>query len=223
MTDQPEKLDLRSQDTADDKRQEILRLFPEIRTEGGKLDFERLKLALGEAVDVAAERRPTVACAEDSPLQGVRWKRVKKSGEMGARAAPSSRRRVTGAGGRVGVEKRWGDGLSYVPRQLGWSIVGTIGNGMNVHCEGAGIGQQQHGRAAPSLRSSMVLSVALFLKPTAWRLSGKLPSPSRRRAGGEVSSRSRVAKGGQIGTDAPHPGPLPEGEGDQFAPFRIAA
>jgi adenine-specific DNA-methyltransferase len=56
MTDQPEKLDLRSQDIAEEKRQEILRLFPDIRTEGGKLDFERLKLALGEAVDVGRER-----------------------------------------------------------------------------------------------------------------------------------------------------------------------
>lgn len=53
---QPETLDLRSQDTAEDKRREILRLFPEIRTEGGKIDFERLKLALGEAVDVGRER-----------------------------------------------------------------------------------------------------------------------------------------------------------------------
>jgi adenine-specific DNA-methyltransferase len=56
MTNQPETLDLRSQDIAEDKRQEILRLFPEVRTEGGKLDFERLKLALGEAVDVGRER-----------------------------------------------------------------------------------------------------------------------------------------------------------------------
>ena len=52
----PEKLDLRSHDIAEDKRQELLRLFPEIRTEGGKLDFDRLKLALGEAVDVGKER-----------------------------------------------------------------------------------------------------------------------------------------------------------------------
>jgi adenine-specific DNA-methyltransferase len=56
MTDQPEKLDLRSQDIAEDKRQELLRLFPEIRTEGGKIDFERMKLVLGEAVDVGKER-----------------------------------------------------------------------------------------------------------------------------------------------------------------------
>ena len=52
----PEKLDLRSHDIAEDKRQALLRLFPEIRTEGGKIDFERLKLALGEAVDVGKER-----------------------------------------------------------------------------------------------------------------------------------------------------------------------
>ncbi|MGH2375621.1 MAG: site-specific DNA-methyltransferase [bacterium] len=56
MTDQPEKLDPRSHDIAEDKRQELLRLFPEVRTESGKLDFERLKRALGEAVDAGKER-----------------------------------------------------------------------------------------------------------------------------------------------------------------------
>src|SRR6202790_5325741 len=56
MTEVPEKLDLRSHDIAEDKRQELLRLFPEIRTEGDKLDFDRLKLALGESVDVGKER-----------------------------------------------------------------------------------------------------------------------------------------------------------------------
>lgn len=56
MTDQPDKLDLRSRDIAEDKRQELLRLFPEIRNEDGKLDFERLKLALGEVLDVGKER-----------------------------------------------------------------------------------------------------------------------------------------------------------------------
>jgi hypothetical protein len=56
MTDQPDKLDLRSHDIAADGRQEILRLFPDIRTEGGKIDFDRLKLALGETVDVGKER-----------------------------------------------------------------------------------------------------------------------------------------------------------------------
>ncbi|HBY93179.1 MAG TPA: site-specific DNA-methyltransferase [Chloroflexi bacterium] len=56
MTDQLEKLDLRSLDITAERCQELLRLFPEIRTEGGKLDLERLKLALGEAVDVGKER-----------------------------------------------------------------------------------------------------------------------------------------------------------------------
>jgi adenine-specific DNA-methyltransferase len=51
-----EKLSLESLDIAAEKRDELLRLFPEIRTEGGKLDFERLKLALGETVDVGKER-----------------------------------------------------------------------------------------------------------------------------------------------------------------------
>ncbi len=56
QTVEPEKLDLRSHDIAEDKRQELLRLFPEVRTEGGKIDFDRLKLALGETVDVGKER-----------------------------------------------------------------------------------------------------------------------------------------------------------------------
>src|SRR6058998_827840 len=53
---QPEKLDLHSLDIAEDKKQELLRLFPAIRTEGGKIDFERLRLALGEMVDIGKER-----------------------------------------------------------------------------------------------------------------------------------------------------------------------
>lgn len=53
---EPEKLDLESHHIAEDKRQELLRLFPEIRTEGDKLDFERLKQVLGETVDVGKER-----------------------------------------------------------------------------------------------------------------------------------------------------------------------
>lgn len=56
MTDQPERFNLNSHDIAGDKLQELLTLFPEIRTEGGKIDFERLKLALGETVDEGKER-----------------------------------------------------------------------------------------------------------------------------------------------------------------------
>jgi len=54
--EQPERLDLRSHDAVAGRLQELLRLFPEVRTEDGKLDFERLKLALGTAVDVGPER-----------------------------------------------------------------------------------------------------------------------------------------------------------------------
>src|SRR6266542_4968810 len=54
--DEPEKFDLRSHDITEDKQAELLRVFPEIRTEGGKIDWERLKLALGESVDVGKER-----------------------------------------------------------------------------------------------------------------------------------------------------------------------
>ena len=53
---QPENLDLRSYDIAEEKRQELLRLFPEVRTEGGKLDFDRLKAVLGEVIDGGRER-----------------------------------------------------------------------------------------------------------------------------------------------------------------------
>lgn len=55
-SNEPERLDLRSEDIAADKQQELLRLFPEIRTEGGKIEFDRLRLTLGEAVDVGKER-----------------------------------------------------------------------------------------------------------------------------------------------------------------------
>lgn len=50
MTDlmDPEKLDLDSHAIADDKRAELLRLFPEIRTEGGKLEVLKLLWKGGE-------------------------------------------------------------------------------------------------------------------------------------------------------------------------------
>lgn len=51
-----EKLDLSSLDVAELKRQELVELFPEVRTEGGKIDFERLKAVLGEMVDAGRER-----------------------------------------------------------------------------------------------------------------------------------------------------------------------
>src|SRR5262245_35793123 len=53
---QAEKLDLYFHDIAEYRKQELLRIFPEIRTQGGKVDFVRLKLALGDMVDVGKER-----------------------------------------------------------------------------------------------------------------------------------------------------------------------
>lgn len=53
---EPEKLELATVDIGADKQAELLRLFPEARTEGGKIDFDRLRLALGETVDVGKER-----------------------------------------------------------------------------------------------------------------------------------------------------------------------
>ena len=56
MMSEAERLDPRSHDIAEEKRRALLSLFPEARTEGGKIDFDRLKLALGETVDVGKER-----------------------------------------------------------------------------------------------------------------------------------------------------------------------
>jgi hypothetical protein len=87
VTDQPEHLDLRSEDIAKDKAQELLRLFPEIRTEGGRLDFDRLKVTLGEAVDVGKER------------YGMSWPGRAdcfRTIQMDGRSVPRSRRRGQG-------------------------------------------------------------------------------------------------------------------------------
>jgi adenine-specific DNA-methyltransferase len=51
-----EKLNLNSMNIAEEMQNELLRLFPEVRTEGGKIDFEKLKLALGHVVDTGKER-----------------------------------------------------------------------------------------------------------------------------------------------------------------------
>lgn len=51
-----EKLDLASLSIPAEKRAELLQLFPEARTEGGKIDFDRLKRALGDVTDPGKER-----------------------------------------------------------------------------------------------------------------------------------------------------------------------
>lgn len=85
----PERLDLRSHDIAADKMRELLRLFPEIRTEGDKIDLDRLKLALGESIDVGKERfgltwpgkaecfraiqAPSLGTLRPCPEESVKW------------------------------------------------------------------------------------------------------------------------------------------------------
>ncbi|HEY8768712.1 MAG TPA: hypothetical protein VIP09_15875 [Dehalococcoidia bacterium] len=54
---EPEPFDLRSHDVAADKRAELLRLFPEARTEGGHINVKQLLRALGEAVDPPGRER----------------------------------------------------------------------------------------------------------------------------------------------------------------------
>ena len=50
------KLDLKSMDIVEEKREQLKALFPEVFTERQKIDFERLKLTLGEMVDPGKER-----------------------------------------------------------------------------------------------------------------------------------------------------------------------
>ena len=55
MADIP-KLDLQSKDIAADKQAKLKALFPEIFTEGDKIDFDKLRLTLGDSVDANDER-----------------------------------------------------------------------------------------------------------------------------------------------------------------------
>lgn len=50
------KLDLKSMNITEDKIQKLKQLFPEVITEGNKVDFEKLKITLGESVDTGKER-----------------------------------------------------------------------------------------------------------------------------------------------------------------------
>ena len=53
---EPEKLNLASASITDEQKAKLKTLFPEVLTEGGKIDFDRLKATLGEAVDPGKER-----------------------------------------------------------------------------------------------------------------------------------------------------------------------
>jgi adenine-specific DNA-methyltransferase len=54
--EEPKMIDLSSGDIAQKRREELLSLFPEANTEGGKIDFDRLRLALNAAIEVGKER-----------------------------------------------------------------------------------------------------------------------------------------------------------------------
>jgi adenine-specific DNA-methyltransferase len=53
---QTDTFDLKSADICAERHAELLRAFPEVRTESGTIDIDRLKLALGKAVEVGRER-----------------------------------------------------------------------------------------------------------------------------------------------------------------------
>ncbi len=51
-----DKMELTSMDIMAVQREKLKQFFPEVFTEGGKIDFDRLKLTLGEMVDTGKER-----------------------------------------------------------------------------------------------------------------------------------------------------------------------
>jgi adenine-specific DNA-methyltransferase len=56
MSEQPENFEATSANITDEQKAKLKSLFPEIVTEGGKIDFDRLKLTLGQTVDNGKER-----------------------------------------------------------------------------------------------------------------------------------------------------------------------
>jgi adenine-specific DNA-methyltransferase len=89
IIEDPERFDLRSEDIVEGNREQLARIFPEALTEGGKVDFDRLKLALGEEVDVGKERygltwpgkaecfktiqAPSIGTLRPCPGESVNW------------------------------------------------------------------------------------------------------------------------------------------------------
>jgi adenine-specific DNA-methyltransferase len=56
MSQQPDKFDGTSASITEEQKAKLKALFPEVITEGGKVDFDKLKLTLGESVDAGKER-----------------------------------------------------------------------------------------------------------------------------------------------------------------------
>jgi adenine-specific DNA-methyltransferase len=56
MTEKPQTFEATSLNISDEQKAKLKYVFPEVFTEGGKVDFERLKLTLGDSVDAGKER-----------------------------------------------------------------------------------------------------------------------------------------------------------------------
>ena len=54
--EQPEKLNPTSLDIKQHQLEKLKELFPEVFTEGNKVDWDKLRLTLGEQIDVGKER-----------------------------------------------------------------------------------------------------------------------------------------------------------------------
>ena len=118
---------------------------------------------------------------------------------------------------RQGHEAWWGKfwDRSWIFAEGGKSLTLPV----NAHPWRVGVASDGGSRFGGTITGPRVIGRALSAAEIV-ELAGKLPSPdqptvgARRGAGGEGGLRSRAAKGGQIGTIAPHSGPLPEGGGD---------
>ena len=56
MSEEPQQLKATSTNIVDEQKAKLKALFPEVVTEDGKIDFDRLRLTLGESIDVGKER-----------------------------------------------------------------------------------------------------------------------------------------------------------------------
>ena len=70
-----EKLALKSMDITEEKKKALKQLFPEVFTEG-KIDFERLKQVLGEAVDSSRERYGLTWAGKSEAIKNIQTQSV---------------------------------------------------------------------------------------------------------------------------------------------------
>lgn len=70
-----EKLALKSMDITEEKKKALKQLFPEVFTEG-KIDFERLKQVLGEAVDSSRERYGLTWAGKSEAIKNIQTQSI---------------------------------------------------------------------------------------------------------------------------------------------------